>query len=867
MTFSSPMPLPLSAKNIQQHLTCLKQHEIDTFSQQDVAHLLAQRSGEYDKILNQLWQDFKFDEEQLALIAVGGYGRQEMFPMSDLDILILYKENLTAEQQERISQFIQLLWDCHFDVGHSVRTISECIENGLNDLSIATNLLESRFICGNKALFDSLTVKLKDDSFWSSNDFFNAKLEEKKERYARYNNTAYNLEPDIKYSPGGLRDSHLLYWIALRHVGAKSLKDILDLNFIYPEEYQLLFSAQNFLFKMRYALHLVLKRYDNRLLFDRQLKVSEILGYSGQGNEAVEAMMKNFFMYSQKIRQLSELLCQHYEETILLKNEEIATVEKIDDNFECINQRIKLRNPDCFATQPASILDLFYHLTQYKKAKIHSSTLRHLRIALSKQSMPLVELPEAREKLINLMHQERCVERAFVPMHYHGVLSAYFEQWNVLEGLMQFDLFHAYTVDEHIMRVMQYMESFLYEHEQKHPICASVFKQLPSRAVILSAALFHDIAKGRHGDHSELGAIDAYDFALNHGFNEEDSEMLAWLVLNHLQLSVTAQRRDIYDPEVVLNFANSVKYHLRLDYLLCLTVADICGTNQTLWNDWKRSLITTLYRLTKQQLELGTDEIVDSSEIALQNRLQALSLLQPDLQNEKLKLSWINAFWNRMPKDYFLRNTAKQIAWHTELVCKNPQQIIVKVSNRFAEGATELFVYSPDQPNLFNRIVRAIESKNVSIHDAQIMSTSDGHTVDSFMLTETDGIEAKFDRRRDVEIAVYEALLGEDDFVVRKRRLNNKLQNFTVETEVHFLDEERNSPHTELELFALDRPGLLAIVSNVFSEFELNIVNAKISTIGERAEDFFILTNKNNKQLSLGEQTQLRKMLYQELKS
>lgn len=180
MTFSSPMPLPLSAKNIQQHLTCLKQHEIDTFSQQDVAHLLAQRSGEYDKILNQLWQDFKFDEEQLALIAVGGYGRQEMFPMSDLDILILYKENLTAEQQERISQFIQLLWDCHFDVGHSVRTISECIENGLNDLSIATNLLESRFICGNKALFDSLTVKLKDDSFWSSNDFFNAKLEEKK---------------------------------------------------------------------------------------------------------------------------------------------------------------------------------------------------------------------------------------------------------------------------------------------------------------------------------------------------------------------------------------------------------------------------------------------------------------------------------------------------------------------------------------------------------------------------------------------------------------------------------------------------------------------------------------------------------------
>ncbi|TCP97814.1 UTP--GlnB (protein PII) uridylyltransferase GlnD [Cricetibacter osteomyelitidis] len=852
LQYQSQNPLTPSAVKLQ--LDLLKQWELERFEAADVYDLIENRTRFYDHLLITLWQFFQLDQEpDLTLIAVGGYGRKEMFPLSDLDFLILSINKPSEPIARKISEFVQFLWDCRLDVGQSVRTLNECMEVGKADITVATNLLESRYLCGNRPHFEQLDNAVHNTpDFWPIKAFFDAKIQERTERYQRYHNTGYNLEPDIKYSPGGLRDLHLLYWIALRHSRAKTLDDILNSGFIYPQEYESLLKSQSFLFRTRFALHLMLKRYDNRLLFDRQLKVSEMLGFTGQGNQAVEAMMKQFFQSLQAISLLSDMLAKHYQENFLKPAGDKSAV-KIDENFECIDQMICLRNPKCFVQQPATIIDLFLHLTAHLDWEIHSSTLRQLPLALTQLKEKLSNLPAARIKFLLLLAQPNAIARALMPMHRYGVLTAYLRKWQGIEGLMQFDLFHNYTVDEHTLRVMAKLECFLDSQTmEQHPVCCEIFPKI-DRTLLYLAALFHDIAKGRGGDHAVLGAVDMRDFAERHGFNEQDTELMVWLVEQHLLMSVTAQRRDIHDPEIIRDFADKIKTQKRLDYLMCLTVADICATNATLWNSWKRSLLASLYQFTTRQLQQGTEHLLDQKQEANEHRKQALKLLA-HINPEK-----ITALWARCPDDYFLRNTAKQIAWHTELLCESHNEILVKISNRFSLGGTEVFVYCPDQPNLFNKVVNIIDAKNFSIHDAQIITSLDGYVLDSFIVTELDGTLAKFDRRRALEQALLEGLSGEKK-VTRAKKYKTKLQHFHVATEVQFLNTEK-SDQTELEIITLDKAGLLADISDIFTELNLNLLNAKITTNGERAEDFFILTNQFNEALTVEQRDVLERKL------
>lgn len=840
---------------VRSQLESLKHRESEHFSHSDVYALIENRTLFCDQLLVNLWQFFQLDREpDLALVAVGGYGRKEMFPLSDLDFLILSSCKISEATARKITDLVQFLWDCRFEVGQSVRTVEECIAEGKNDITIATNLLEGRYLCGNRPHFERLNdIVHNTPDFWPVRDFFHAKIKEKTQRYQRYNNTSYNLEPDIKYSPGGLRDLHLLYWIALRHAQAKNLDDILQSGFIYPEEYELLQKSQHFLFRTRFALHLILKRYDNRLLFDRQLKVSEMLGFRGEGNHGVEAMMKRFFQSLQAISLLSDMLTQHYRENFLNTHHTQSAVH-LDKNFQIIDGMICLRNEHCFSEQPATIIDLFLHLTGHRELQAHSSTLRRLALAVGQCHGKLSELPAARIKFILLLAQPDAIRCALLPMHRYGVLTAYLPEWKEIEGLMQFDLFHNYTVDEHIVQVLAKLESFLdADSAVQHPICHQIFAKT-DRTLLYLAALFHDIAKGRGGAHEILGAVDMRRFAEKHGFNEQDTELMAWLVESHLIMSVTAQRRDIYDAEVVRDFAGRMKTQQRLDYLTCLTVADICATNVTLWNSWKRSLLTTLYQFTARQLKQGTEHLVDQREKADENCAQAQALLR------HINLQKVTALWARCPQDYFLRNTAKQIAWHTELLCGNDSDILVKISNRFSQGGTEVFVYCRDQPNLFNKVVCTIDAKNLSIHDAQIITTEDGYVLDSFIVTELNGSLLKFDRRRTLELALIEALSG-NKTVKRQAGSKPKLQHFQVSTEVRFLNKAKTE-HSEMEIVILDKAGLLAEISDIFSELDLNLVNAKIATNGEKAEDFFILTNRQGMALTRQE----RDLLVQKLK-
>ncbi|HBO39466.1 MAG TPA: [protein-PII] uridylyltransferase, partial [Pasteurellaceae bacterium] len=799
----------------------LKRFECEHFTQTDVNQLISNRTAFYDDLLIHLWRTLRLDQgDDLALIAVGGYGREEMFPLSDLDFLILSKHDIIPDIEQKITEFVQFLWDCGFDVGHSVRTLSECEEEGRNDITIATNLLESRYLYGNQKIFEKLTALLRQPDFWPIKDFFHAKIEEKNARYQRYNNTSYNLEPDLKYSPGGLRDLHLLYWIALRHTGAKNLDDILQTGFLYPEEYYQLLRNQQFLFRVRFALHLLLRRYDNRLLFDRQIKLSEMLGYQGEGNHAVEQMMKVFFQTLQSILLLSDLIMKHYREHFLQRDEKMDC-QLIDEHFKLVGNAICLSQADAFITKPSTILDLFYYLTVYPQAEIHSSTLRELHLALSQPDGYLCDIQSARKKFLSLLEQPQAIQRALLPMHQYGVLTAYLPQWKKIEGLMQFDLFHIYTVDEHTLRVMLKLESFLQpESAEFHPLCSEIFSRLNDRSLLYIAALFHDVAKGRGGDHTELGAVDIALFAQLHGIEPDKIDTMMWLVKQHLLMSVTSQRRDIHDPEVVLTFAEEVKNKERLDYLLCLTVADICATNITLWNSWKDSLLSTLYQYTNQQFQQGMNNMLDNQAKVSSNKAQTLSLLKTqgyDVSDEQ-----IVRLWARCPEEYFLRSTPQQLAMQADLLSGFQGDLLVKVSNRFSRGGTEIFIYCKDQPHLFNKVVCTIGAKKFSIHDAQIITSLDGYAFDSFIITELNGNLAKSDRRRALEEALIE-ILSSDKMPKFPNLTDIKLQHFYVKTEVRFLNEEK-SEQTGLELFALDKAGLLVEVSRIFTELELNLL-------------------------------------------
>lgn len=863
MLFSPTLSSPLTPSAVKIERENLKQFELENFSRYSIFELIENRSNFYDALLIQLWQEMGLSEQQgISLIAVGGYGRREIFPLSDLDFLILVEQTPSPEIEEKITQFIQFLWDCGFEVGNSVRTLEQCESEGKQDITIATNLLEARFLTGNRPHFDALNELLKRADFWSKEDFFNAKVQEQIERYQRYHNTAYNLEPDIKYSPGGLRDLHLLYWVALRHSGALTLEAILQSGFIYPQEYQQLQESRAFLFKVRFALHLILKRYDNRLLFDRQIKVSELLGFRGEGNQAVEKMMKCFFQALHRISLISNLLIQHYRENVLSSNQ-TTVIDQLDNDFQLINQCLCLRNSLVFQEKPERILDLFFYLTQYEQADIHSNTLRQLQISLDQLSQKLCEIPAAREKFLRLFNQPNAIKRAFMPMHQYGVLTAYLPQWQAIEGLMQFDLFHIYTVDEHTLRVMLKLESFLsQESAQEHPIAHRIFSQFSDRTLLYIAALFHDIAKGRGGDHAELGAEDVANFAQLHGLDRREIDTLAWLVQSHLLMSITAQRRDIHDPEVVMNFAEAVQNQVRLDYLTCLTVADICATNSNLWNSWKRSLFASLYEFTGRQFVQGMKELLDYSEKSAENRKLAQQILTQDYSD--IAPISIEQLWERCPEDYFVRNTPKQIAWHTSLLVDFAEALLVKISNRFSLGGTEVFIYCQDQPHLFNKVVSTIGAKKFSIHDAQIITTQEGYVFDSFIITELNGELVEFDRRRELEQALTVALQSEK-LPALSITPNRQLQHFTVQTDVRFLHENKKE-HTEMELVALDKAGLLAQVSQIFTELNLNLLNAKITTVGEKAEDFFILTNQLGQALAREERERLNTVIIQRIR-
>ncbi|MEZ8126238.1 bifunctional uridylyltransferase/uridylyl-removing protein GlnD [Vibrio splendidus] len=863
-----PYQCPLTF-NEEQIAICEIKNQLEIFTQYQkneflnhhpVTDLVLLRSEYMDLLLNRLWEHFGFNKlPHISLVAVGGYGRGELHPLSDIDILIVSQKTLPPALGEKVSQFITLLWDLKLEVGHAVRTIAECLEIGTDDLTVATNLQESRLLCGSEDTFQELKLKIHSDSFWPSETFYKAKIQEQRERHARYHDTTYNLEPDIKSTPGGLRDIHTLSWVARRHFGATSLLEMSKYGFLTDAEYRELVECQDFLWRVRFALHIELRRYDNRLTFAHQAQVAEHLGYSGEGNRGVEMMMKEFYRTLRRVAELNKMLLKLFDQAII-NGGQTQEAEILDNDFQRRGSLIEARKPALFQARPETILDMFIHIANDSSIEgVSPPTLRQLRTARRRLNRFLHTIPEARDKFMDLVRHPNALHKAFSLMHKLGVLSAYLPQWSQIVGQMQFDLFHVYTVDEHSIRLLKHINRFgQIENHDKHPICCEVYPRVQKKELLILAAIFHDIGKGRGGDHSEIGAVEAYSFCIEHGLSKPEAKQVAWLVQNHLLMSVTAQRRDIYDPDVITEFAKKVRDEESLELLVCLTVADICATNPELWNSWKRTLLAELFHSTQRALRRGLENPVDVRDRIRHNQQMASALLR----KEGFTAREIEVLWQRFKADYFLRHTHKQIAWHCEhlLRLEDPSQPLVLISQKATRGGTEVFVYCKDQAALFATVVAELDRRNFNVHDAQVMVSKDGHVLDTFIVLDQHGEAIDEARHKAVAKHLTHVLADGRPTKIKTRRTPRNLQHFKVKTLVEFLP-TKSKKRTLMELRALDTPGLLAQVGATFAELDINLHGAKITTIGERAEDLFILTSDAGGRLSEEQEQALRERL------
>ncbi len=822
----------------------------------DIRELVCARAWVTDQLLAHAWRNLGLSlHDDISLLAVGGYGRGELHPGSDIDVMILHsQETLGNAESALISDFITLLWDLGLEIGASVRSQTECIEAARDDITIATNLMESRTIIGNEDLRITMQAATGPEHLWPGKAFFKAKWDEQIGRHAKHNNTEYNLEPDIKNAPGGLRDIQTVAWVAKRHFGAATLEDLVGHGFITEAEYRQLNEGLALLWRIRFALHMIAGRSENRLLFDYQRQVALLFGYTdSKANRAVEQLMKSYYRAAMNISMLNEMLLQYFDEAIL-RVDETAVITAINSRFQLHDEYLEVTGNDVFKRTPSALMEAFVLLgNDAGIVGVRASTIR-----LMMESRDLID-DRFRNDIRNtsfFMELLRCQHALFSSlrrMKRYGILGRYIPAFGNIIGQMQYDLFHIYTVDAHTLLVLKNMRRFRYaEVEEKFPVVAQVAQHLPKIELLYLAGLFHDIAKGRGGDHSELGATDAREFCLHHGLGKWDASLVAWLTQNHLVMSVTAQKKDVSDPDVINDFAQKVGDTTHLDYLYALTVADICATNPNLWNTWRASLLRQLYTQTKRALRRGLGNPVDKQQRVAEARSSALEILDKD-QVTGLEADHI---WDRLGDDYFLRESPEDVAWHTKAILQHqntegPLVLIKQSHGQQFEGATQIFIYTHDMPNLFAASVAVLDQLNLSVLDARIITAKSRFSLDTYFVLDENGAAIHDSARLEhIRQALTHALSNPDNFPeIVQRRMPRQLKHFDVKTQVTISNDIANQ-HTIVEIITLDRPGLLARIGRMFMESGVELQNARIATLGERAEDIFFITDKQQQPIS-----------------
>ena len=826
-------------------------------NESDIHSLISARSYWIDLLLTKAWIACQLSDINITLVAVGGYGRGELHPQSDIDILLLAEEDrVFTDNIQHIESFIQRLWDIGLKVGQSVRTIHECYEEATKDLTIITNMMESRTITGPNRLTENMQSITSPENIWPSSVFFTAKQEEQSARHKKFRDIEYNMEPNIKGSPGGLRDFQTISWMVRRHYGNSSIDSMINHKIVSTPEAAIIRNGITFLWKLRYALHIVARRPEDSLLFDYQRAVADIMGYEDDSNRlAIEQMMRDYHRVTTALSELRDLLLQHLNEEILEQDTETFT-RRINSRFQVKNNRIEITDSQLFQKHPVSILEIFLLMARDSSIEgARAGTIRQLR-----EHRHLIDETFRQTKInthifIDILNTNNPLLPEVIRMAQYGVLGRYLPEYGSIIGVMQHDLFHAYTVDAHTLQCVRIIHRLFHEPDiNQFPLASSIIQKIPNINLLYIAALLHHtgMSKGTNRDHNEYSVMMALNFCERHQLPREDKNMIAWLVRNHMLMGNTSQRADISDPEEVLRFCSKVRSQTHLDYLYLFTVADINATNPTLWTSWRASLLTQLHQNASRLIGRNDSSSTYRQEWIEETRKKAMNILKEQgLQKEE-----VYAHWVQNTEEYFLRETPENIAWHTKALHNHdkhegPLVLIKKDGGHRYAGGTQIFICTLDRPGLFTLIAATLDRLHLSVQDARILPTVNEYTYDTYTVLGENGqpIHNAPERIQTIRKEL-KKVLADPSIAPPKiqRRTSRQLKHFASPCQV-ILSSDCSKKYSNIEIIAPDRPGLLALIGSILLEHNVYPHSAKILTLGEKVEDLFFVTDENDQPL------------------
>lgn len=798
--------------------------------------LLRRISALTDRAVVSLWRAHRLDGFS-SLLAVGGFGRAELFPGSDVDLLVcVHASNTDAQLGARIAAFIGQCWDLGVEVGHAVRTVEECLSEAAADITVDTALLEARLLAGESAVFERLRSALSAQR--RPQEFVEAKLLEMQNRHARYDDSPYSLEPHVKESPGGLRDLHLLTWVARVAGLAVTWRGLAQAGVLSHEEARTLVQAQRVLALIRISLHRISGRREDRLVFDLQGRVARDLGMSAPtGLHLSEALMQRYYMAAKRVGQMRTVLLQLIESRLYFPAQS-THVEDLDHEFIARDQWLALRDPHLIERDLAVVMRTFVMRQRHPALRgIAPELLRAIWLARSRMDRAFRQDPQQRERFMQLFVEGSGSIEAIREMNQWSVLGRYLPEWRRIVGRMQHDLFHVYTVDQHILTVMRNLRRFRSpEHVHEFPLCSELAAGLERFWRVDIAAMYHDMAKGRGGDHSELGARDVRRFCRAHGIARSDTAFIAWLVRHHLAMSGTAQKQDISDPDVVNRFARFVRTEERLVALYLLTVADVRGTSPRVWNAWKAKLLENLFRTTRRVLSGERISILGQLD-QKKNEALRLLLLMPLVEAE------FAPFWARLDSAYFLKHEAVDIAWHTRVLhqrFEDPQPLVRARLSPYG-GGIQVMVFAEDQENLFARITRYFDLRRLSVQQASIHTLKGRRALDSFIVSPPEDYSALRELLTMVEHELVDQLQKTQPLELPKPgKASRRSRSFPIPPRIDLRPDSAGT-HQILTVTAVDRPGLLYALAYCLAGRQVQVESARITTLGERVEDTFVV--------------------------
>ncbi|GAA4807720.1 [protein-PII] uridylyltransferase [Lysobacter hankyongensis] len=821
---------------------------------EEVDALVAGRAGAVDAAIREAWARCIAADAGLSLFAVGGYGRGELFPQSDIDLLVLGEEVAQQAHRDALARFLALLWDAGLQASQAVRSPAQCTEAAA-DQTVLTALMEWRGLVADDAARQALRAAIAPDRVWPARAFFRVKVEEQRQRHARFGDTADNLEPNLKDGPGGLRDIQTLRWMAQRLLGSGNLESMLTFGQIGAVEFDTLERERKALSRLRFGLHLVAGRREERLRFDYQKPLATRLGHTDDADSlAVEQMMQGFYRSAGRVLRINDRLLQRFEEQLEGAGETLP----LDERFELRRGYVAARDRAWLQQGAAEVFELFGVWAAHPESRgLHSMTAWALAETLPKIPAYDEAAPALRERFMALLRGPQPV-KVLERMARLGVLGRWIPAFAQVSGRMQFDLFHVYTVDQHTLAVLRNLAIFAAgSGDERFSNAHTVWPSLRKPELLLLAGLFHDIGKGRGGDHSELGAVDAREFCEAHGLSEADTALVEWLVRKHLLMSVTAQKQDITDPEVIHRFATAVADRQRLDHLYLLTCADIAGTSPKLWNAWKDRLLADLHTATRFALRRGLEHPVAAGERIAENQVTARNLLVADGFTD----ADIDALFACMPDENFLRSRPDQIAWQAAALygADSAATVVGARLLRGDAGGYEVFVRTPDRDGLFAAIVITLDRLGLAIQQARALDGPGGSIFDTFQVLPSDPQNPPAPAQ--IEVALQRALAGDLDRLLPSRRTQPRhLKHFRIAPRIG-LEPAANGQRTRMSLICTDRPGLLADVTHVLRQQHVRVHDARIATFGERAEDLFLIADADDRPLDDTRSEALREAL------